>query len=138
VTHPRRPAHVLVVDGEQAVLDLVRVLLEEEGYHVTTRDFVDTDLEAIAALTPDLVVLDLACGRPAGWELLEALAGHVSTRGIPVLVMSTNRELLAMAAADPARFGTHPDLVKPFAIEVLLAAVQDLAGAAEDRSARAG
>jgi CheY-like chemotaxis protein len=109
----------------------VRELLLLERYDVTASTYAPESFEVIDLLAPDLVVLDLAWGERAGWDLLEALAGHVSTAGIPVLVTSTNHHLLERAAADPARYGTHRDLIKPFDVEVLLALVQELAGVAE-------
>ncbi len=126
-TRRARP-HVYVLDADPDVLELVRELLLLEAYDVTASNYAPETFEVIDLIAPDLVVLDLAWGERAGWEMLEALAGHVSTAGIPVLVTSTNRELLAMATADPARFGTNADLVKPFDIEVLLAVVHELAG----------
>jgi CheY-like chemotaxis protein len=127
----RARPHVYVLDADPAILDLVRELLLLERYDVTASTYAPESLEVIDLHAPDLVVLDLAWGERAGWDLLEALAGHVSTAGIPVLVTSTNHHLLERAVADPARYGTHRDLIKPFDVEVLLALVQELAGVAE-------
>ena len=122
--------HVLVLDGEPAVLDLVEALLREEHYNVTCSNYLPSTLSMIDVLQPDLIVVDLAWGQQAGWDVLEALGKRASTAGVPVLVTATDRRLLAEVAADPARFGTHRDLIKPFIVTDLLAAVRDLAGAA--------
>lgn len=123
----RARPRVYVLDADPDILDLVRKLLLLERYDVTASTYVSESFKMIDLLAPDLVILDLAWGERAGWDLLEALAGHVSTAGIPVLVTSTTQELLDIAAADPARFGTHRDLVKPFDVNVLLALVEQLA-----------
>ena len=129
-TRRTRP-HVYVLEHDPGILDLVRELLLLERYDVTASTYAPETFEVIDLIAPDLVVVDLAWGERAGWDLLEALTGHVSTAGIPVLLTSTNRRLLERAAADPARYGTHRDLVKPFDVEVLLTIVQELAGAPE-------
>jgi len=122
--------HVLAVNGDADFLDLVRELLQDEQYNVTTTNYVERTHDVITALAPDLVILDLVYGQPAGWDLLAELAEAAATRDIPVLVTSTNRDLLAEAVADPARYGTVRDLVKPFDIDVLLATVRELIGGA--------
>ena len=123
--------HIFVLDAEPTILDLVRALLEEEHYNVTSSNYVASTHAVIAVLQPDLVILDLVWGQQAGWDLLEALAREASTAGIAVLVTSTDRRLLAEAASDPARFGTHRDLIKPFDVEELVRTVRELAGPPE-------
>ena len=122
--------HIFVLDAEPAILDLVRALLEEEHYNVTSSNYVASTQAVIAVMQPDLVILDLVWGQQAGWDLLESLAHEVATAGIPVLLTSTDRRLLDEAAANPARFGTHRDMIKPFDVEDLVQAVRELAGTA--------
>lgn len=122
--------HIFILDAEPVILDLVRALLEQEHYNVTSSNYVASTHAIIAVLQPDLVILDLVWGQQAGWDLLEALAQEASTAGIPVLVTSTDKRLLAEAAANPERFGTHRDMVKPFDVDDLVRAVRELAGPA--------
>jgi CheY-like chemotaxis protein len=74
--------------------------------------------------------VDIVIGQQAGWELLERLHAAASTTGIPVLVVSTSQHLLAQAQEQAARFGTHRSLVKPFDLDDLLAAIDEMIGAA--------
>ena len=122
--------HVLAVNGDPQFLDFIRELLQEERYNVTTTNYVAQTHEIVRVLQPDLVIVDLVYGQQAGWDLLEDLAQAASTAGIPVLVTSTNPRLLAEAAADPARYGTTRELVKPFDIDILVAVVGELIGEA--------
>ncbi len=50
--------HVLVMNDTQEILDLLRELLEEEGYRVSTSLYV-LDLTKIKTLAPDVIVLDV-------------------------------------------------------------------------------
>ena len=65
--------HVFVVNGEPDFLDIMRDLLQGERYNVTTTNFVPRTFDQIAALRPDLLIVDLAVDDRAGWELLERL-----------------------------------------------------------------
>ena len=115
--------HVLAVNDEPEFLDVVRQLLQDERYNVTTTNYVPRTFDLIAALAPDLLVVDLVVGRRAGWALLERLHAEAATRGIPVVVTSTDPRLLDRAQADAARYGAHPVLAKPLDVEALLAAI---------------
>jgi DNA-binding NtrC family response regulator len=122
--------HIFILDSEPTILDLVRALLNEEHYNITSSNYVPSTYAVIAVMQPDLVILDLVWGQQAGWDLLEALAHEATTAGVPVLITSTDRRLLVEAAADPARFGTHRDLIKPFDVDDLVRTVRELAGPA--------
>lgn len=106
--------HVFVVNGASDFLDMVRSLPEEERYNVTTTNFVPATFDQIAALQPSLIIMDLAIGVRAGWELLEHLAHAAGLRAILVIVVSTNQRYLETVEGDPARFGADRVLSKPF------------------------
>ena len=99
----------------------MRDLLQGEDYNVTTTNFVPATFEQIAAAQPDVLVVDLALGRRAGWDLLEALHADAATAGLPVIVVSTVPAHLDRARALAARYGTVGLLGKPFALDELLA-----------------
>jgi two-component system, OmpR family, alkaline phosphatase synthesis response regulator PhoP len=122
--------HVFAVNGSPAFLNVVRELLQDERYNVTTTNYVPHTFDQIAALEPDLLLVDLATGRRAGWDLLERLHAAAATRGVPVLITSTDPHLLVEAEALAARYGGDRFMVKPFDLDVLLAAVQTLIGSA--------
>lgn len=122
--------HVFVINGAPAFLDVVRELFQDEGYNVTTTNFVPRSFDQIAALQPDVLIIDIVVGQSAGWELLERLHAEVSTVGIPVLVMSTNPRLLERAQEQAARYGNHRYLTKPFALDAVLAEIEGLIGKA--------
>jgi chemosensory pili system protein ChpA (sensor histidine kinase/response regulator) len=122
--------HVFAVNGSSDFLNVVRELLEEERYNVTTTNFVPATFDQIAAARPDLVVVDLAFGREAGWDLLERLEADALTRGVPVLVVSTDPRLLERAATQQARYGADRYLAKPLDLDALLDGVAALVGPA--------
>jgi DNA-binding response OmpR family regulator len=122
--------HVFCVNGSSDFLELIRELLEEEHYNVTTTNFVPRTFQQIAALQPSLLVIDLAIRRQAGWELLERLQREAKTNQIPVIVASTDPSLLEQVQADPHRYGGDYFISKPLDLDELLAGIRGLIGEA--------
>ena len=123
--------HVFVVNGAAEFLELVRELLQDEQFNVTTTNYVPQTWDQIAALAPDLVLVDIRIGQRAGWDLLERLAAELATRGIPTIVFSTDPELLDRARESAALSATQRYLAKPFDIDELMKNVHDLIGGAD-------
>lgn len=126
----RSRAHILVINSDPEIQKLVWELLTDERYNVTTTNYVNETFEMIVALYPSLLIADLVFGERAGWDLLERLTRTIATRGIPVILTSTNPYLLEKTALDPARYGTTKELILPFNIDDLLRAVSELIGSA--------
>jgi len=117
--------HLFAVNSAPDFLTIVRELFAEEGYTVTTSTFDPEVFAQIAALRPDALMVDVAVGQTAGWELLERLHGEAVTTDIPVLVTSTTPRLLEEAQA--AGYGVHY-LAKPLDLDALLAAIREMIG----------
>jgi DNA-binding response OmpR family regulator len=120
--------HVFCVNGEPVFLDFVRELFQDANYNVTTTNFVPNTFGQIAALQPDILIVDLVIGHEAGFDLLERLTDEALTRDIPVIAVSTTPDLIERANNEAIRYGTDQYVAKPFDIQDLLAAVQSLIG----------
>ncbi len=120
-------SHILVVDDDIHIGNLLQEALEGEGCRVS-RAYSGT--EAVLALDrerPDLVLLDLMLPGLSGEQVLPRLAG------IPVIVVSARADVDSKAAL---LLGGAADYVtKPFALRELLARV---AARLRDAPARAG
>jgi len=62
-------AKILVVDNEPDIVDLVKSILENYGFHVTTANSGRECLEKIEKEKPDLVLLDIMMPDISGWEV---------------------------------------------------------------------
>ena len=122
--------HVFAVNGSPEFLDVIREMFQDESYNVTTTNFVPETLDQVAALQPDLLLIDLVFRSRAGWELLERLRADALTRCIPVIVTSTDRDMLEYAEADRDRFAGNRYLVKPFDIDEIMSTVHEMIGTA--------
>jgi two-component system response regulator MprA len=113
---------ILVVDDEPAVRDAVDRALRLEGHEVALAEDGRAALDAVAAAPPDAVVLDLLMPHVDGLEVCRRL--RAAGDRTPVLLL-TARD----AIADRVRgldAGADDYLVKPFALEELLARVRAL------------
>ena len=129
---PSPSRRILVVDDDGAILDLMRVLLESEGYTVVTASSVREALVRLAAGQPDLVLCDVRLPDAPPFALLDRLLGDPTTARQPVIICSGAVRELEQAAARLA----HPHvaiLLKPFDIDELLATVARLLSAAVER-----
>jgi DNA-binding response OmpR family regulator len=122
--------HIFAINGSPDFLNVIRDLLQEEDYNVTTTNFVPNSFDQIAALEPDALIVDIAVGKRVGWELLERLNAEAATTGIPVLVVSTDPNLLERAREQAAQYGSHRYLVKPFGLDEILEHTREMVGAA--------
>jgi DNA-binding response OmpR family regulator len=122
--------HIFVVNGSVELLDVVRELLQEERYNVTTTNFVPDTFQQIEAAHPSLLIVYLCLGEKAGWNLLTELRQEAAMRQLPVILVSTARQLLEQAEAEHAHWGGDRYLLKPFNLDDLLQMIQELIGSA--------
>ena len=106
---PRK--HVFAVNSSPDFLLIVREVLADEGYAVTTSDFEPNVFTRIVMRHPDALIIDLAAGESVGWDLLRRLFLEAKTTDIPVLVTSTSPELLEQALEEAALVRDEPLLL---------------------------
>ena len=117
-----RPPHVLVVDDEPAILDVLREALEEDGYAVTTATEPPTTDE-VARLRPDLVVLDHRLkAAESGWDVARRLEADPVTAPIPILLLTAAVVEAQHLTEELAARGIGL-VLKPFDLDDLLPAV---------------
>ena len=122
--------HIFCINGASDFLDFVRALFEDEDYNVTTTNFVPNTFDQVLTVQPSMLIIDLEVGRRAGFDLLERLRHEAHTRQIPVMIVSTDQQLLDEVHVDPERYGGQVFLGKPFDIQEMLERVQALIGTA--------
>ncbi len=83
---PAGPAHILVVDDEPAITDLLATALRYMGYQVTTVASGLAALDAAATAAPDLVVLDVLLPDIDGFEVCRRL--RAARDFVPVIFLS--------------------------------------------------
>ena len=110
--------HILVVDDDPAILDVVREILAGEGYHVQTI-LNGTYLQHMESDLPDLILLDILLQGEDGRELCRQLKGQEQTKHIPVILFSAHITAKSAIVA----YGGDDFLAKPFRRKELLEVV---------------
>jgi two-component system, OmpR family, response regulator MprA len=114
--------HLLVVDDEPAVREALRRALELEGYRVELAEDGADALARIAAKEPDAVVLDILMPVVDGLTVARRLRDQDNP--VPILMLTARDSVGDRVAGLDA--GADDYLVKPFALEELLARVRAL------------
>ena len=120
--------HIIVIDDDLALQEFYRLLLEGEGYRVTSLPPFAASPSSITALHPNLIILDLLLGgKQSGWPILHALNTTPQTATLPILLATA----LPVAAFVPewkkfVQRQNIPVLLKPFDVDALLAMIRSL------------
>jgi signal transduction histidine kinase len=116
--HPAPPASILIVDDELAHQRILAGILAGAGYHVHTAGR-GADTPALAhALSPDLIILDVALTDGDGYGVCRTLKANSALAAIPVIFLSAANDSASKTAAFAA--GAVDYVGKPFdAPEVL-------------------
>ena len=84
---------ILIVDDERAIVDLLKLHLEEEGYVILAAASVDKALKTLDQGPVDLVLLDIRMPGKDGFDFLHAVSTHHGRPRMPVIVMTGRGEL---------------------------------------------
>lgn len=113
---------ILVVDDDEKITSLLRRSLAFEGYAVRTASDGKQGLAQVLEKEPDLMILDIMMPHIDGWEVCRRIKESGST--FPILMLTAKDEV-----GDRVKgldLGADDYLVKPFALEEMLARVRAL------------
>ncbi len=124
------PARVLVVDDDAGIRQALERALRLEGFAVSEAADGDEALAALASEAPALIVLDVTMPGIDGVEVTRRVRGQGDD--VPILILSARDGVDDRVAGLAA--GADDYLVKPFAMEELLARLQALLRRRPDRA----
>lgn len=113
---------IMVVDDDEKITSMLRRGLVFEGYEVRTATNGSEGLREMMIREPDLLILDVMMPEVDGWEVCRRLREAGST--VPVLMLTAKDEV--QDRVHGLDLGADDYLVKPFALEELLARVRAL------------
>ena len=114
--------YILIVDDEADICSLVKEILEDEGYEVSTAENAEQAREARRARRPDLILLDIWMPDTDGISLLKEWASN-SSENTPVIMMSGHGTV--ETAVEATRLGAYDFLEKPLSTAKLLLTVKN-------------
>jgi DNA-binding LytR/AlgR family response regulator len=119
------PIHVLVIDDDAAVVDVVKAGLEAEGMVVYGAADGAEGLDVLGKQRIDVVVLDIMMPRVDGWMALMDIRNSPAFAHLPVIMLSAKTQDLAKILA--FKQGVQQYVTKPFNLLELAARVESLA-----------
>lgn len=121
------PKRILVVDDDAVMSQFVLLRLKEAGYDVAAAPDGEEGLRQARELKPDILVLDVAMPKMHGYAVCKALRADASLSGLKILVTSGKSYPVDIKTAK--KLGADRYLVKPYPMQELLAAIEELLGA---------
>ena len=113
--------NVFLIDDDKNILTSISMLLENEGYKVSTFSDGESGLKAILENNPDIAVVDIKMPRLDGIELLKKLR---RTSNMPVIILTSKDteidELLGL------KVGADDYITKPFSQNILMERIRIL------------
>jgi len=116
------PQTVLVIDDEGNIIEVVRLGLKYEGFHVEAASNGEQGITAAQRINPAIIILDLGLPDIDGVEVCQRLRANPTTRDIPILMLTARDELQDRIIGLEA--GADDYLTKPYEFDELVARIR--------------
>ena len=113
---------ILVADDEPMIRELLKEILEAEGYDVCEAVNGKDACEAVSRDLPDLVLLDAMMPVMDGFEVLKVLRNNPGTSNLPVVMLTSTPAVVGERAA--LDYGVVHYVSKPWRAGMVQAAVR--------------
>ena len=114
--------HILVIEDENDVAELLHYNLTRQGYSVDTAARGDDGLKAVAHKPPNLILLDLMLPGMNGLDVCRELRKNPKTADIPIIMVTAKDGEADILAGLEA--GADDYMTKPFSIKILISRVR--------------
>ena len=114
-------AHILVVDDDDGIRNLVKQYLNENNFLVTTANNAEDAKNKIEVVKFDLIVLDIMMPGKSGLEFTQENKSSLNT---PIILLTAKGE--ASERVEGLEVGADDYLPKPFEPQELLARIQSI------------
>lgn len=113
---------IMVCDDDQGILDVLKMLLETEGFTVYTESNSTQVVSGILAHSPDLLLLDLWMPVLPGDQVLKIIRNTDKIKNLPVIVLSASVD----GSDISANAGANSFIAKPFDLDDLVLKINNL------------
>ena len=115
-------SHILVVEDESAIAELISINLRHAGFEVTIATNAEQAQAAVDGVLPDLIILDWMLPGQSGLSLAKRWRSEQRTRELPVIMLTARADETDKIAGLDA--GADDYLTKPFSTNELMARVR--------------
>lgn len=113
-------SHILVVDDEQDICEILQFNFESEGFEVSTANSAEEALELLPQVHPDLLLLDVMMDRMSGFEMAQRLRAEGNQ--VPIIFLTAKTQ--ERDQLDGFEVGADDYITKPFSFSTVLARVK--------------
>jgi two-component system alkaline phosphatase synthesis response regulator PhoP len=117
------PLKILVIDDEPNISDVIRLILQSEGYSVICANSGEEGLKLAKKELPQGIVLDVMMPKMSGYLVANLLGKDETTKKIPILFLVTASSQPMVGGNISLEMQTPYKLVKPFKPDELIKAV---------------
>ena len=117
-------AHILIIDDSPTDTNLVKTMLEQQGYQTSEASNGEEGIQKAKETQPNLVIMDVVMPGLNGFQATRKITKNPATSSIPVLIVSSKN--MESDRAWGLMQGAKDFLVKPIEQEVLLTTVKKL------------
>ena len=118
--------YVLIVDDAPNIVLSLEFLMKKEGYEVYSVSNGEEAMAAIAAKTPDLILLDVMMPRKDGYEVCQELRANQDWNDIKIIMLTAKGRDVEREKG--LALGADDYVTKPFATQELVRKVKTLLG----------
>ncbi len=111
LNHEKRSFRILIVDGDEKDIKLLRSFCEGHGYETIVARNGHEAVEQTLQHLPDLILMDVMMPEMKGFEIAEKLKSHELTGHIPIVILSASNSSLERSTGIAK--GVDDFLVKP-------------------------
>ncbi|RPI01762.1 MAG: hybrid sensor histidine kinase/response regulator [Ignavibacteriae bacterium] len=126
--------NILIVEDSPTQTKLLRLILEENGYHVEAAEDGKNALECVRTRQPDLIITDIVMPEMDGFALCKALKSDPRTKSIPVMLLTSLSDPEDVIKGLQA--GADNFLTKPYEDTFLVSCIQNIFANLEMRKKR--
>lgn len=119
---PKKGARILIVEDDPKISRLLELELKHEGFLIYRSSMGEVAVEDFYSFRPDLIILDIMLPDIDGWEVAKRI--RLLSETVLILMLTARGEVDDRVRG--LRSGADDYLVKPFAIEELLARINAL------------
>jgi two-component system, OmpR family, alkaline phosphatase synthesis response regulator PhoP len=114
---------ILLVDDEPALLELIKIRLEANGYEIISASDGQQALDLARKEMPELIILDLMLPKVDGYQVCRLLKSDDKYKKIPILLFTACAQESDKESGREA--GADGYIVKPFEPNSLLAKIKE-------------
>lgn len=115
-------AKIFIVEDEKEIRENMEILLQAEGYEVTSANDGTEAIKKMENVTPDLIISDIMMPLMDGFELYRKVKENIKTKMIPFIFLTAKSDAASLRYG--MNLGADDYITKPYSTDDLLRAIK--------------